>query len=35
MSFFNLEVPKRKPIKFLGIMAHLKVSKNMFLEQKN
>ncbi len=27
MSFFNLEVLKEKPTKFIGIMPHLKVSK--------
>jgi hypothetical protein len=35
MSFFNLEVLKRKPTKSKGIMPHLKLSKNMLLEQKN
>jgi len=34
MSFFNLEVEKEKPTKFIGIMPHLKVLENMFLEQK-
>jgi hypothetical protein len=29
MSFFNLEVLKEKPTKFLGIMPRLKLSKNM------
>jgi hypothetical protein len=29
-----LEVLKGKPTKFLGIMPHLKLSKNMLLEQK-
>jgi hypothetical protein len=27
MSFFNLEVLKEKPTKFIGIMPHLKLSK--------
>jgi hypothetical protein len=27
MSFYNLEVLKGKPTKFLGIMPHLKVSR--------
>jgi hypothetical protein len=35
MSFFDLEVLKEKPIKFKGIMPHLKFSKKMFLGQKN
>jgi hypothetical protein len=30
MSFFNLEVLKGKPTKFLQIMPHLKLSKNCF-----
>jgi hypothetical protein len=30
MSFFNLEVLKGKPTKFLGIMPHLKFSKKCF-----
>ncbi len=34
MSFLNLEVLKGKPTRFLKIMPHLKLSKNMFLEQK-
>jgi hypothetical protein len=34
MSFFNLEVLKKKPIKSMRIMAHLKISKNIFLGQK-
>jgi len=34
MSFFNSEILKGKPTKFLRIMPHLKISKNMFLEQK-
>jgi len=33
MPFFNLEVLKGKPTKFLKIMPDLKLSKNMFLEQ--
>jgi hypothetical protein len=35
VSFFNLEVLKRKPTKSKGIMPHLKLSKNMFLGQGN
>jgi len=35
MSFFNLEVLKGKPIKSIGIMPHLKLSKNMLLGQRN
>jgi hypothetical protein len=35
MSFFDLEVLKKTPIKFKGIMLHLKLSKNMLLGQKN
>jgi len=35
MSFFDLEVLKEKPIKSKGIMPHLKLSKNVLLEQKN
>jgi len=35
MLFFNLEVLKRKPTKSKRIMPHLKLSKNMFLGQKN
>jgi hypothetical protein len=35
MSFFNLEVVKRKLTKSIKIMPHLKLSKNMFLGQKN
>jgi hypothetical protein len=31
---FNLEVLKEKPTKLIWIMAHLKLSKNMFLGQK-
>jgi hypothetical protein len=34
MSFFNLKILKGKPTKSKGIMPHLKLSKNMFLEQK-
>jgi len=34
MSFFDLEVLKRKPVKSKGIMPHLKLSKNMFLGPK-
>jgi len=30
MPFFNLEVLKGKPTKFLGIMPHLKLSKKCF-----
>jgi len=35
MSFFDLEVLEEKPIKSKGIMPHLKLSKNVLLEQKN
>jgi hypothetical protein len=35
MSFLNLEVTKGKPTKSKGIMPHLKLSKNMLLEQRN
>jgi hypothetical protein len=35
MSFFDLEVLKRKPINSKGILPHLKFSKNMLLEEKN
>jgi hypothetical protein len=35
MSFLNLEVIKGKPTKSKGIMPHLKLSKNMLLEQRN
>jgi hypothetical protein len=35
MSFFHLEVLKGKPTKSKGIMPHLKLSKNIFLGQKN
>jgi len=34
MSIFDLEILKEKPIKFKGIMPHLKISKNMLLGQK-
>jgi hypothetical protein len=34
MSFKNLEVLKRKLTKFIKIMPHLKLSKNVFLGQK-
>jgi hypothetical protein len=34
MSFFDLEVLKEKPIKSIGIMPHLKLSKNMLLDKK-
>jgi len=34
MSFFDLKVPKEKPIKSKKIMPYLKFSKNMFLGQK-
>jgi hypothetical protein len=34
MSFLNLKVLKRKPIKSKGIIPHLKKFKNMLLEQK-
>jgi len=35
MSFFNLEILKGKPTKFIGIMPHLKLFKKKLLEQKN
>jgi len=35
VSFFDLEVLKRKPTKSKGIMPHLKLSKNMLLGQGN
>jgi hypothetical protein len=35
MSFLNLEVLKGKPTKYIKIMPHLKISKNMLLGQKN
>jgi hypothetical protein len=35
MSFLNLEVRKGKPTKYIKIMPHLKLSKNMFLGQTN
>jgi hypothetical protein len=35
MSSFNLEVLKGKPTKSIGIMPHLKLSKNMFFVQRN
>jgi hypothetical protein len=35
MSFFDLEVPKEKPVKSKGIMAHLKLSKTYDFGQKN
>jgi hypothetical protein len=35
MSFFNLEVLKGKPTKSIGIIPHLKLSKNMILGQRN
>jgi len=35
MSFFDLEVLKGEPTKSKAIMSHLKLSKNMFLGQKN
>jgi len=34
MSFFNLEVLKEKPTKFIGIMPHLKVSKKCVFRTK-
>jgi hypothetical protein len=34
VSFFNLEILKEKPIEFIKIMPHLKISKNMLLGQK-
>jgi len=35
MSFFNLEVLKEKPTKFIGIMPHLNLSKkNVFKTKK-
>jgi hypothetical protein len=33
MSFFDLEVLKRKPTKSKGIMPHLKLSKNMLWDK--
>jgi hypothetical protein len=33
MSFFDLEVLKEKPIRFKGIMPHLKLSRNILLGQ--
>jgi hypothetical protein len=35
MPFFNLDVLKGKPTKSIGIMPHLKLSKSMFLGQRN
>jgi hypothetical protein len=35
ISFLNLEVLKGKLTKSIGIMPHLKISKIMFLEQRN
>jgi hypothetical protein len=35
MSFVDLEVLKGKPINSKGILPHLKISKIIFLEQKN
>jgi hypothetical protein len=35
MSFLNTKVLKGKPTKFLGILPHLKLSKNMLLNKKN
>jgi hypothetical protein len=35
MSFLKLEFLKRKPTKSIGIMSHLKLSKNMLLGQRN
>jgi hypothetical protein len=35
MSFFNLEVLKGNPTKYIKIMPHLKLSKKMLLGQKN
>jgi hypothetical protein len=35
MSFLSLEVLKGKPTKSIGIMPHLKLSKNMFLGQRD
>jgi hypothetical protein len=34
MSFLNLEVLKGKPTMSIWIMPHVKLSKNMILEQK-
>jgi hypothetical protein len=34
MSFLNFKVLKGKPIKFIKIMPHLKISKNILLGQK-
>jgi hypothetical protein len=34
ISFFNLKILKGKPTKSIKIMLHLKLSKNMFFEQK-
>jgi hypothetical protein len=34
MLFFNLKVVKEKPTFFLGIMSHLKLSKNMLSDKK-
>jgi hypothetical protein len=35
MSFFNLEVLKKKPTKSKGIMPHLKLSKTYVFGTKN
>ncbi len=35
VSFFDLEVLKRKPTKSKGVMPHLKLSKNILLGQGN
>jgi hypothetical protein len=35
MSFLNFEVLKKKPTKSIGIMPHLKLSKNMLLGERN
>jgi hypothetical protein len=35
ISFFDLDILKGKPTKSIGIMLHLKLSKNMFLGPKN
>jgi hypothetical protein len=35
MPFKFFEVLKRRLTNFLGIMPHLKISKNMLLEQRN
>ncbi len=35
MSFFTLEVPKEKPIKFIWMMTHVKLSKHMIFRQRN